>query len=80
MSIGAAQMLRDRGLRLPGEEASGWGEFLRHAPVAGCASASADVNATFKPKRRACLAHGVAALFFNTIILALTIGIGAGLI
>jgi uncharacterized membrane protein len=30
--------------------------------------------------RRARLAHGVVALFFNTIILALTIDIGAGLI
>ncbi len=30
--------------------------------------------------RRACLAHGAVAFFFNTIILALTIDIGAGLI
>ena len=30
--------------------------------------------------RRACLVHGVVAFLFNTIILALTINIGAGLI
>jgi len=68
------------GLRFPEEEAPGWGEFLYQAFVIGCASATADVNATSRSMRRACLAHGVVAFFFNTIILALTINIGAGLI
>ncbi len=68
------------GLRFADEETAGWGEFVRQAFVIGCASGAADVNATFKPKRRACLAHGVVAFFFNKIILALTINIGAGLI
>ena len=48
--------------------------------VIGCASAADDVNATSKAMRRACLAHGVAAFFFNAIILALTIDIGAGVV
>jgi uncharacterized membrane protein len=69
-----------QGLRFPDEDAPGWGEFLYQAFVIGCASATADVNATSKAMRRACLAHGVVAFFFNTIILALTINIGAGLI
>lgn len=68
------------GLRFPEEEAPGWGEFLYQAFVIGCASATADVNATSRSMRRACLAHGVVAFLFNTIILALTINIGAGLI
>ena len=61
-------------------ESPGWGEFFYQAFVIGCACATADVNATSRSMRRACLAHGVVAFFFNTIILALTINIGAGLI
>ena len=68
------------GLRFPEEDSPGWGEFLYQAFVIGCACATADVNATSKSMRRACLAHGVVAFLFNTIILALTINIGAGLI
>ena len=68
------------GLRFPEDDSPGWGEFLYQAFVIGCACATADVNATSKAMRRACLAHGVVAFLFNTIILALTINIGAGLI
>jgi uncharacterized membrane protein len=68
------------GLRFPDEESPDWGEFLYQAFVIGCATATADVNATSKAMRRACLVHGVVAFLFNTIILALTINIGAGLI
>jgi uncharacterized membrane protein len=68
------------GLRFPEEDAPGWGEFAYQAFVVGCACATADVNATSKAMRRACLVHGVVAFFFNTIILALTINIGAGFI
>jgi uncharacterized membrane protein len=68
------------GLRFPEEDSPGWGEFFYQAFVIGCACATADVNATSRSMRRACLAHGVVAFFFNTIILALTINIGAGLI
>ena len=68
------------GLRFPEDDSPGWGEFLYQAFVIGCACATADVNATSKAMRRSCLAHGVVAFLFNTIILALTINIGAGLI
>jgi uncharacterized membrane protein len=68
------------GLEFPKEESPDWGEFLYQAFVIGCATATADVNATSKAMRRACLVHGVVAFLFNTIILALTINIGAGLI
>lgn len=68
------------GLRFPEEDEPSWGDFLYQAFVIGCACATADVNATSRAMRRVCLVHGVVAFFFNTIILALTINIGAGFI
>jgi uncharacterized membrane protein len=69
MSMTAASTPRGRG-----------GALRRRGLAGGCASAADDVNATPRSMRRAGLAHGVAAFFFNAIILALTIDIGAGLI
>ncbi len=68
------------GLNFPGETEPGWDEFVYQAFVIGCACATADVNATTSAMRAACLAQGIVAFFFNTIILALTINIGAGLV
>ena len=68
------------GLKFPGDGDPDWGDFLYQAFVIGCACATADVNTTSGPMRGACLAQGVVAFFFNTIILALTINIGAGFI
>ena len=67
------------GLKFPGDREPGWGDFLYQAFVIGCACATADVNTTSPAMRATCLAQGVVAFFFNTIILALTINIGAGL-
>jgi len=68
------------GLNFPGETEPGWDEFVYQAFVIGCACATADVNATTSSMRGVCLAQGIVAFFFNTIILALTINIGAGFI
>ena len=68
-----------RGLAFPNEDEPGWDEFVYQAFVIGCACATADVNATSSSMRGICLAQGILAFFFNTIILALTINIGAGL-
>jgi len=68
------------GLKFPGDGDPVWGDFFYQAFVIGCACATADVNATSRAMRQACLVQGVVAFFFNTIILALTINIGAGLI
>ena len=68
------------GLKFPGEGDPGWGDFLYQAFVIGCACATADVNTTSPGMRVTCLVQGVVAFFFNTIILALTINIGAGFI
>jgi uncharacterized membrane protein len=58
----------------------GWAEFCYEAFTIGCACATADVNITSRGARVAALIQSVIAFFFNTIILALTINIGAGLI
>jgi uncharacterized membrane protein len=68
------------GLKFPGDGDPGWGDFIYQAVVIGCACATADVNTTTPTMRVTCLAQGVVAFFFNTIILALTINIGAGYI
>lgn len=68
------------GLVFPGKEEPGWGEFVYQAFVIGCACATADVNVTTGAMRSVCLAQGVVAFLFNTIVLALTINIGAGFI
>ncbi|MGB8900238.1 MAG: DUF1345 domain-containing protein [Methylocella sp.] len=44
------------------------------------ASQTADVNITSQPMRRVALVHCVLAFFFNSVVLALTINIAAGLI
>ena len=69
-----------RGLKFPGEAEPDWGEFVYQAFVVGCAFATADVNVTTGDMRRIVIAQGVVAFFFNTVILALTINIGAGFI
>jgi uncharacterized membrane protein len=67
------------GLKFAGDGDPVWSDFFYQAFVIGCACATADVNTTSPAMRKACLVHGVIAFFFNTIILALTINIGAGL-
>jgi uncharacterized membrane protein len=68
------------GLTFPGGSEPEWSDFLYQAMVIGCACATADVNTTSPSMRVACLAQGVVAFLFNTIILALTINIGSGYI
>ena len=68
------------GLLFPGNEEPGWGDFVYQAFVIGCACATADVNITTRSMRSVCLAQGIVAFLFNTIVLALTINIGAGFI
>ncbi len=68
------------GLKFPGETEPDWGEFAYQAFVVGCAFATADVNVTTSGMRRIVLVQGVVAFLFNTVILALTINIGAGFI
>jgi len=68
------------GLKFPDCDDPGWSEFFYQAFVVGCAFATADVNVTSREMRQIVLAQGVIAFAFNTVILALTINIGAGLL
>ena len=69
-----------RGLSFPNCAAPDWGEFMYQAFVVGCAFATADVNVTTGGMRRIVIAQGMVAFFFNTVILAMTINIGAGFV
>jgi uncharacterized membrane protein len=69
-----------KGLQFPGERNPSYGDFLYFAFVIGCASQTADVETISPAMRRTALAHGIVAFFFNTVILALTINIGAGFV
>jgi uncharacterized membrane protein len=68
------------GLKFPAHTPPTYGDFAYFSFVIGCACATADVETISRPMRNVALCHGVVAFFFNTIILALTINIGAGLI
>jgi len=68
------------GLKFPAKDEPDWPEFVYQAFVIGCAFATADVNVTTTPMRRIVIAHGAFAFFFNTVIVALTINIAAGLV
>jgi uncharacterized membrane protein len=69
-----------RGLNFPGAGNPTYSDFLYYSFVIGCASQTADVATSSKVMRQTTLAHGVVSFFFNTVILALTINIGAGLV
>jgi len=47
--------------------------------VIGVANQTADIQICTKPIRRVVTLHGVLAFVFNTVILALTINLAAGL-
>lgn len=67
------------GLAFLGDEPPDYWDFLHFSIVIGVASQTADVAFTSKSLRRIGTVHGVVAFVFNTVILALTINIAAGL-
>jgi uncharacterized membrane protein len=68
------------GLAFPGEEHPDYWDFLYFSFVVGMTCQVSDVQVTSRPMRRLTLAHGVVAFAFNTVILALTINLAAGLL
>ena len=54
-------------------------DFLHFSTVIGVASQTADVAFTAKKTRRVGTVHGVIAFTFNTVVVALTINLLAGL-
>lgn len=69
------------GLRFPGEEdaAPDYWDFLHFAVIIGVAAQTADVAITSRSLRRLNTVHALFAFAFNTVIVALTINLLAGL-
>lgn len=67
------------GLLFPGGEPPDFADFFHVALVIGVANQTADVQIASKAIRRIVTLHGVVAFVFNTVILALTINLAAGL-
>jgi uncharacterized membrane protein len=66
-------------LQFPGEQEPDYADFLYYAFVVGMTCQVSDVQVTEHELRRLTLVHGVLSFFFNTVILALAINIGASL-
>ncbi len=67
------------GLAFPGVEAPDYWDFLHFAIIIGVASQTADIAITDKRLRRLGTVHSLIAFVFNTLIIALTINLVAGL-
>ena len=70
----------DGGLTFPGEEQPDYLDFLYFAMVLGMTFQVSDVAITSRKFRRLATLHGLLGFLFNTIILALTVNIAAGLL
>lgn len=68
-----------KGLAFPDDDTPDYWDFLYFAVVLGVASQTADVSFKTKMLRRVGAVHGVVAFTFNTVVLALTINLLAGL-
>lgn len=77
---GKPETLQQGGLRFPEDDAPDYWDFIHFAVVIGVASQTADVEFTSKRMRRIGTVHGLVAFTFNTVVLALTINILAGLL
>ena len=72
--------LEQGGLDFPGGQPPDYWDFVHFAVVIGVASQTADIAFTSKRMRRIGTVHGLVSFTFNTVILALTINILAGLL
>jgi uncharacterized membrane protein len=68
-----------QGLRFPGEEPPDYWDFLHFAVIIGVASQTADIAISAKRLRRLNTVHALFSFSFNTVIVALTINLLAGL-
>jgi uncharacterized membrane protein len=67
------------GLNFPGGEEPDYWDFVHFAIVIGLASQTADISFTSRTQRRIGTIHGLVSFVFNTVVLALTINLLAGL-
>jgi uncharacterized membrane protein len=70
----------DGGLKFPGEDPPDYMDMLYFALVLGMTFQVSDVVITSRKLRRLATLHGFLAFLFNTVILALTVNLAAGLI
>jgi uncharacterized membrane protein len=68
------------GLEFPGEKRPDYLDFLYFSLVLGMTFQVSDVQITARKFRRLATVHGLLSFLFNTIILALTVNIAAGLL
>lgn len=68
------------GLQFPGDDQPDYWDFLYFSFVIGMTCQVSDVQTESSPMRRLALIHGVLSFIFNTVILAISINIVAGLI
>jgi uncharacterized membrane protein len=69
----------DRGLDFPGEREPDYLDFLYFSLVLGMTFQVSDVQITSRKLRRVASLHGLISFLFNTVIVALTVNIAAGL-
>ena len=67
------------GLEFPGGHLPEYSDFFYFSFIIGMACQTADVAVSARPMRRMALIHGLIAFLFNTVILAATINVAAGL-
>lgn len=67
------------GLKFPGEDSPDYLDFIYFSFVLGMTFQVSDVNITGRKMRRLATLQGVIGYMFNTIVLALTINIAAGI-
>lgn len=70
----------DRGLDFPNEPRPDYLDFMYFALVLGTTFQVSDVQITSRKLRRLATLHGVLSFLFNTIIVALTVNLAAGLL
>jgi uncharacterized membrane protein len=67
------------GLRFPGGQDPDYWDFLHFSAIIGVASQTADIEFTSRTQRRIGTVHCLVSFVFNTVVLALTINLLAGL-
>jgi uncharacterized membrane protein len=69
-----------RGLEFPGDDQPDYLDFLYFSLVLGMTFQVSDVQITARRLRRLALLHGLISFLYNTVIIALTVNIAAGLL
>ena len=69
-----------QGLEFPGDTQPDYMDFLYFSLVLGMTFQVSDVQITSRRLRRLALLHGLVSFLYNTVIVALTVNIAAGLL